>query len=74
MTRDEFNQIYLVEPVFEKRRVLFYVYKNDKVDYITPAIDLQKAFDLDHIDDSGIKREIKRLADSFLCKRYGIEL
>ncbi len=73
MTRNEFNQTFLVEPVFEKTRVLFYVYKNDKVDYITPAIDIQKAFDLEHIDDSAIKREIKELADSFICEKYGIE-
>ncbi len=73
MTRVEFNQIYLVEPVFEKTRLFFYVYKNCKVDYITPAIDIQKAFDLDHIDDSAIKREIREIADSFFFSRYGIE-
>ena len=73
MTREDFNQIYLVEPVFRESHLHFYVYKNNKIDYITPAIDLQKAFDFDHIDDKAIKQEIKELADSFICKRYCIE-
>jgi len=72
MTRQDFNQQYIVEPVFEKTRVLFYVYKNNKVDFITPAIDIQKAFNLDCIDDGAVCKSVACLADSFICKKYEI--
>lgn len=72
MTRQDFNQQYIVEPVFEKTRVLFYVYKNNKVDFITPAIDIQKAFNLDCIDDGAVCKIVACLADSFICKKYEI--
>jgi hypothetical protein len=72
MTRSEFNKRYLVEPIFTESQVLFYVYISQKVDYVTPAIDLQKVFELDQIDDNTIRLEIKEVADSLICEKYGI--
>ena len=72
MTRSEFNKRYLVEPIFKESQVLFYVYINQKVDYATPAIDLRKVFELDQIDDNTVKHEIKKVADSLICEKYGI--
>lgn len=73
MTRNEFYSRYLVEPMFERDCVFFYVYKNDKVDYITPAIQLHKAIDLECFDDKEIKQEIIELAHSFISEKYGLE-
>ena len=72
MTRSEFNKRYLVEPIFKESQVLFYVYINQKVDYVTPAIDLRKVFELDQIVDNTVKHEIKKVADSLICEKYGI--
>ncbi len=72
MTRSEFNKRYLVEPIFSESQVLFYVYISQKVDYVTPAIDLRKVFELDQIDDNTIRLEIKEVADSLICEKYGI--
>lgn len=73
MTLQEFNDNYTVEPVFEEFKVYFYVFKKEKVDYITPAIQISKDFDINSISNDVESQEIRKTADSFICKKYNIE-
>lgn len=73
MTRDEFEQNYLVEPIIDGTEVQFNVYKKNVLDFSTPKMELSKATEMEaSFSGKVIGEEIRKFAFSLIEENYDI--
>ncbi|MEI7502579.1 MAG: hypothetical protein WCJ61_04790 [Paludibacter sp.] len=73
MTRQEFENEYLVEPLINDTEVTFNVYRKKVLDFSTPKIQLQNTNKmLESLSGEVIGGEIKKYAFTFIEAKYNI--
>lgn len=72
MTKEEFNNRYFVEPVFNDTKVVFNVYIGEKLDFVTPEIEVAGSILYEAFEDNFIKEEVEKFAYSLIYKRYNV--
>lgn len=73
MTRDEFEQNYLVEQIIIGTEVQFNVYRNNVLDFSTLKMELSEANEME-VSFSGkvIDEEVRKYAFSLIEEKYSI--